>query len=113
MEKTKMKALFVMINAGYATEIVALLRESGAKGATILNTRGEDTMHKSFMGIAMDSEKELIVCVVEEEIALKSMKLIKEKMGKDTNASSVCFTMPIDTMVGINVPLDNLTDDKK
>lgn len=113
MEKNKMKALFIIINAGYANEIVNLLRESGAKGATILNTRGEDTMHRSFMGITIDSEKELVVCVVEEDIALKSMKLIKEKMGRESTASSVCFTMPIDTMIGINTTLDSFLDDNK
>ena len=113
MENNKMKALFIIINAGHAEEIVKLLRETGARGATILNTRGEDTMHKSFMGITMDSEKELIVCVVEEEIALKSMKLIKEKMGRETTASTVCFTMPVDNMIGINIPSDNLLVDNK
>lgn len=113
MENNKMKALFIITNAGYADGIVKLLRESGAKGATILNSRGEDTMHRSFMGIAIDSEKELIVCVVDEETALKAMKSIKEKMGMETTSNSVCFTMPIDTLVGMNIPFENPMDEEK
>ncbi len=103
----KMKALFIIINAGYADELVNLLREAGAGGATILNSRGEGTRHEAFMGITVDSEKELIVCVVEENTAQKAMKLIKEKMGVQTSVHSVCFTMPIDTLVGINMPVSH------
>lgn len=101
---SKMKALFIIISAGYSDMLVNLLREAGAKGATILNSRGEGARHESFMGITVDSEKELIVCVVEEETAQRAMKLIKEKMDTQTPIRSVCFTMPIDSLVGINIP---------
>ena len=101
---TKMKALFIIINAGHADALVSLLREAGAKGATILNSRGEGVRHTSFMGITVGSEKELIVCVVEENTAQKAMQMIKEKMGMQTPVRSVCFTMPIDTLIGINMP---------
>lgn len=110
---SKIKALFIVINAGYADNLVDLLREAGAGGATILNTRGEGIHHESFMGITVDSEKELIVSVVEEGIAEKAMKMIKEKMGVRTPAHSVCFTMPIDKVVGINMPFSNPTDGKE
>ncbi len=103
---SKMKSLFIIINAGHAHELLELLREAGATGATILNTRGEEGKHESFMGITMDSEKELIVCVAEEATAEKAIKLIGEKMGVNTPVHGVCFTIPIDNLVGINIPLN-------
>ncbi len=112
INNSKMKALFIIITAGYADELVDLLREAGAKGATILNSREEDVRHESFMGITVDSEKELIVCVADEDTAQKAMKMIKEKMGVQTPVRSVCFTMPIDTLLGINMPFLHPTDDK-
>jgi len=42
--------------------------------------------------------------VVEENTAQKAMQMIKEKMGMQTPVRSVCFTMPIDTLIGINMP---------
>lgn len=102
---SKMKALFIILNAGYADELVSLLREAGASGATILTSRGEGVRHESFMGITVDSEKEVIVCVAEEDIAQKAMMLVKERMGMQSPVHSICFTMPIDTVVGINIPL--------
>lgn len=112
MTNSKMKSLFIIINAGYADELVELLRKAGARGATILNSRGEGLKHESFMGITVDSEKELIVCVVEEDIAEKAMQMIKETMGMQTPAHGVCFTMPIDNLVGINIPFQKPTDSK-
>ncbi|SHI60061.1 P-II family nitrogen regulator [Lutispora thermophila] len=110
---SKMKALFIIINAGYANEVVSLLREAGAKGATILNSRGEGVQHEYFMGITVDSEKELIVCVVEETTAEKAMIMMKERKGVQPHVRSVCFTMPIDTVVGLNMPFLNPADDKE
>ncbi len=99
-----MKALFVIINAGHADEVVDLLREAGARGATILNSRGEGLHHESFMGITMDSEKEMLVCVAEKSIAQAAMKLLKERMSMQSPIHSICFTMPVDSVVGINIP---------
>ena len=105
----KMKALFIIINAGYADELVNLLRETGARGATILNSRGEGLQHESFMGITIDSEKELILSVVDEDTAEKAMSIIKEKMGIQTPVRGTCFTMPIDKLVGINISFPEST----
>ena len=58
MEKTKaLKVLFVIINAGFAEEIVSITRELGARGATILNARGEGATAQTILGITIDSEK--------------------------------------------------------
>lgn len=99
----KMKSLFIIINAGYADEVVELMREMGARGATILNSRGDGVRHESFMGITLESEKEVIVCVVDEDTAERGMAAIKERYGINTPVHGVCFTMPIDKLVGINI----------
>lgn len=106
----KMKALFIVINAGYADDVVDLLRDAGAKGATILNSRGEGARHESFMGITMDSEKELIVCAMDGDTAKKAMLAVKNTMGVQTPVHGVCFTMPIDKLIGINISTPDLMD---
>ena len=47
------------------------------------------------MGITIDIEKEIILCLTEEYIAEKIMIAVKEKAGYDSPARSICFTMPI------------------
>lgn len=96
--KTDMRALHIITNAGFADEIMDIVRECGANGATILNARGAGATHHMFMGISLDVEKEIIISVVSEEVADKIMTAIKERAGIATPAHAICFTMPVDKM---------------
>ena len=97
------KALYIIVNAGFADDVMEIVREAGVRGATILNARGESARHESFMGITMDSEKEMILCIVGEGTSEKTMAAIKEKAGIKTPAHGICFTMPVEKMVGVSV----------
>lgn len=95
-----MKALFIIVNAGFAGEIVDIAREQGAGGATILNARGEGLKQQSLLGITIDSEKEMVLSVVDGKTAAKIMDAVKEKAGIGTPAHGICFFMPVDKMTG-------------
>ena len=105
-----MKALFILANAGFADEVIEIARKAGARGATILNARGEGVHHEVFMGITLDSEKEMIICVLEDAISENVVKAVTEQAGIKTPAHSVCFSMSIDKVVGVGM-LD-LKEDK-
>ena len=103
MEPTiPMKTLIMVVNAGFAEEVIELARGEGARGATILNARGEGARHESFLGITVDTEKELVMCVVDAGTSEKAMAAVKEKAGIKTPAHSICFTMSVDQVIGIN-----------
>jgi nitrogen regulatory protein PII len=95
------KALIIIVNAGFAESVLDLARELGLRGATIMNARGEGLHHESFMGITVDTEKEIIVAVTDEETAIKVMATIKEQVGVKTPAHGVCFLLPVESVVGI------------
>jgi len=96
-----LKALFVIVNAGFAEDVIETAREAGVTGATIFNARGEGHHHEMFMGITVDTEKELILSITEKAAAEKAMAAIREKAGIKTPAHSICFTMPVEKMIGI------------
>ncbi len=91
------KALYVIVNAGYASQVVDITRELGAGGATILNARGSAAKPQTILGITIDTEKEIVLTVVEKEIAEKIMAAVKERAGVGTNAHGLCFYMPVET----------------
>ncbi|MEA4869524.1 MAG: P-II family nitrogen regulator [Christensenella sp.] len=101
-QSLKIKALFIIVNAGYADAIMELVRAEGASGATILNARGEGARHESFLGITVDSEKEIIMTIVDAETAKRITATMKEKAGWKSTLRGICFTMPVDRVVGIN-----------
>ena len=98
-----LKALFVIVNAGFAEDVIETAREVGVTGATIFNARGEGHHHEMFMGITVDTEKELILSITDKAAAEKAMAAIKEKAGIKTPAHSICFTMPVEKMIGISM----------
>jgi hypothetical protein len=100
---SNIKALFIIVNAGYTNEVMEIARKAGATGGTVLKARGGGKKHEVFMGISVDSEKEIILCIVDEETAEKIMAAEKESTGISTPAHCICFTMPIDSIIGTNV----------
>ena len=97
------KALFVVVNCGFAEEIINLARSCGARGATILHARGVGLNVKEIMGITVDSEREIILSLVDDETASKIMAAVKEKSGISSLAHGVCFTLPVDNMTKMNL----------
>lgn len=92
----ELKALYIIVNAGFAGEVVDIARSLGATGATIINARGSAAVHKTILGITIDTEKEIVLSVVEKEVAIKIVEAIKEKMGVGTNAHGLCFFLPVE-----------------
>ena len=98
----KLVALYIVINAGFADEVMDIAREVGAKGATIIHARGEGQIHKSILGITVDSEKEILIILIEDDIADNIMDAVKEKAGLNFPSQGVCFTIPVDKTTLVN-----------
>ena len=96
-----MKALYIIVNAGFAEDAIDLARKDGVTGAAIFSARGEGVHHETIMGITIDTEKDMIVCVTDEQAAEKAMASIKKTMGVKTPAQGVCFTMPVEKAIGL------------
>lgn len=103
MEKnSNMKALYIIVNAGFADEVVEMAREAGAGGATIINARGTGAVHKAILGISIEAEKEMILSLVDGSTADKIIAVVKEKAGLKSPANGICFVMPVEKTIGVN-----------
>lgn len=92
----ELKALYVIVNAGFSQEVVEIARAVGATGATIINARGSVAKPKTILGITIDTEKEIVLSVVKKEVAIKIMSEIKKKAGVGTPAHGLCFFLPVE-----------------
>lgn len=97
-----MKAVYIVVNAGFGAEAVELIRECGSGGATIINARGTGHHFQSFLGGNFEPEKEIIISLVTSSVAEKIMQTIADKKGAKTPANGVCFSLPVDKMTLIN-----------
>ena len=92
----ELKALYIIVNAGFSSEVVEIARSLGSTGATIINARGSVAKPKTILGITIDTEKEIVLSVVEKDIAVKIAEAIKEKAGVGTDAHGLCFLLPVE-----------------
>lgn len=92
----ELKALYIIVNAGFSAEVVEIARSVGSTGATIINARGSVAKPKTIFGITVDSEKEIVLSVVEKDVALKIVEQVKEKAGAGTPAHGLCFFLPVE-----------------
>ena len=97
----EMRALYIVANAGHIDEIMEIVRAAGAPGGTVVHARGEGSQHHLFMGITVDYEREVIITIVEKRTADAIMAGIKEKVGWDTETHGICFTMPVEKIIGL------------
>ena len=106
----ELKALYIIVNAGFATEVVEIARSVGSTGATIINARGSVSKPKTIFGITIDTEKEIVLSVVEKDVAIKIMEQVKEKAGVGTAAHGLCFFLPVE-MSTLTIHEQGLQDD--
>lgn len=92
----ELKALYIIVNAGFSSEVVDIARSVGSTGATIINARGSVAKPQTILGITIDSEKEIVLSVVEKDIAIKIMEEVKKKAGVGTAAHGLCFFLPVE-----------------
>lgn len=92
----ELKALYIIVNAGFSSEVVEIARSVGSTGATIINARGSVAKPKTILGITIDTEKEIILSVVKKDVAIKIMEKVKEKVGVGTAAHGLCFFLPVE-----------------
>ena len=102
-DNEKMKALIIIVNAGFSENALEIARSCGSGGATIINARGTGQQFaKSFIGIHYEPEKELVITLVTEAVAEKIMREVPEKIGSKSAVNGICFCMPVDAMTMIH-----------
>lgn len=92
----ELKALYIIVNAGFSAQVTEIARSLGSTGATIINARGSVAKPKTILGITIDTEKEIVLSVVEKDVAVRIAQAIKEQAGVGTAAHGLCFFLPVE-----------------
>ncbi|MDD2227239.1 MAG: hypothetical protein PHH71_01480 [Clostridia bacterium] len=92
--KPKHKLLVVILNSGYSEKVADILRKTCSCGATMFDARGTGADYTSFMGIAIDSNKEIIISVVPSKDLRKVKNPIKEELEKN-KVDFMIFELPV------------------
>ena len=87
------------------------MKEAGATGATIIPARGTG-MHeaKSFFGLSIEEQTDIIVFLVEEHVVEKLMKVMQVAGKFDEPGTGISFVLPIEHVAGLETQMKKFKD---
>lgn len=93
--KFNKELILIIANRGYVDSVMEVARDAGAPGGTVIHARGTGTNNsEKFFGVTLGAEKEMIFVVTDREKKETIMKSIMEKVGSNTDAGSIVFSLP-------------------
>lgn len=102
MKTEKHEVIFAIVNSGFAEEAMAVAKEQGARGGTIINARGVARENEAaFFGITIHAEKEILMLVVEKEIRDNILNALYQRMGMNKKAQGIAFSLPVSDAAGL------------
>jgi len=102
MKNNDYEVIFVIVNDGFADDVMDVAREHGARGGTILNARGVAKEEAAaFFGITLHTEKEIVMIVVPTAIKDDILHALYKDVGLNTPGQGIAFTLPVDAAVGL------------
>ena len=110
----RFKLLIALVDDAKTEKVMAAARNAGATGATIVgDARGEGlNPKKTFFGLTLESQRDMLMFVVEEHLSRKILEHISAEAGFDENpGSGVAFQLNVEDVVGLSSQINCLLDE--
>ena len=105
MQTNNHEVIFAIVNSGYADDAMAVAREQGVRGGTILDARGvAKEKEAAFFGITLHAEKEILMMVVEKSIRDNVLNALYKQLGMAQKAQGIVFALPVSDVAGLALP---------
>lgn len=94
--------IVVVASEGYTDQIMDSARMAGAGGGTVFRAAGTGQKGSTrFFAVNLASEKEVIYIVASAANKASIMKAIAQDCGPGSDAGAICFTLPIESVMGL------------
>ena len=108
MEEAYRHLIVTIVNQGYAEKVMTEAKKSGATGGTTINGRGlGDGKAIKFLNISIEPEKDIVLILVPTDKKNSIMEAILNNCGLKTPGAGICFSLPVDHVVGLNKEISN------
>ena len=96
------KLIVTILKSGFTELVLDVAKTYEISGATILNAKGIGRAHSSFIGIDVDSEREVVLIATTEEIEKKLQTDIKKALIKNKPVNGISFSLPLEDFIKFN-----------
>ena len=116
-EDQEFKLVMAIVQRGYSDEVVAAAKSEGATGAVIVQGKGTNNEKRRFFGFSIEPENELVMMIVDADIAVPVTKAIYKAVDYKSEARGLVFVLPVSYVSGMTHSKgffdDQLTGDVK
>ena len=105
------KLIMAFVKPNITDAVVEAMKKAGATGATIIPARGTG-MHeaKSFLGLSIEEQTDIIVFLVEEHVVENLMKVIQLAGKFDEPGTGIAFVLPVEHIAGLETQMKKFKD---
>jgi nitrogen regulatory protein PII len=107
------KLIIAFVEEDRTEKLLDTAREAGATGATVINqARGEGLKKaRTFFGLSLDTQRDMIMFLVEEHVARRVMEAINEAAEMDDKpGGGMAFQIDVEDAVGVKAQAEFLID---
>jgi len=105
------KLIIAFVEDSKTDKVMKAARDAGATGATIIsNARGEGlTKTKTFFGLSLETQRDVLLFLVEEHLSRCILEKIGEIGGFDTGpGTGIAFQVDVEDAVGVAHQVEQL-----
>lgn len=107
------KLIIALVEDDKTDAVLDAAREAGATGATVINhARGEGlTRSKSFFGLALETQRDVLLFLVEEHLSRTILEKISNVGEFDVKpGTGIAFQVDVEDAVGVAQQVASLTE---
>ena len=107
------KLIIALVEDHRTDKVMETARNCGARGATVIHqARGEGLEKaKTFLGLSLETQRDVLLFLVEEHLSRKILEKIAETAEFDTKAGSgIAFQLDVEDAVGVLHQVESLTE---
>ena len=99
--------IVAIVNSGFMDQVMSAAKKAGANGGTVVHARGLGSKEAvKYLGITIQPEKELVLILTTKDKKLAIMESIKHVVGLNTAGTGICFSLPVDSAIGMKIVED-------
>ncbi|MBQ1335182.1 MAG: P-II family nitrogen regulator [Clostridia bacterium] len=94
--------ILVIVNRGFADDVMDAARGAGAHGGTVFLARGTGSREtQKFFGMTIQPEKEIVMILVPRQKRRDIMRAVSAGAGLNREGRGMAISLPVDDIAGV------------
>jgi len=108
----RFKLIFSSVKTTITDHVVDTAKQAGATGATIIPARGTGIKEaKTFFGLSLEAQTDIILFLVEEHLVDKILKSIKEAGQFHKPGTGIAFVVAVEQVIGLESQMERFKEE--